>query len=176
MTVDLKNFIASFPDFPEDGILFRDISPLIGNGEAYRQAIDQIAEFAKPLKPDLIAGPESRGFIVGSPLAYSMNIGFVTARKENKLPGQSIAESYQLEYGGANTLEMETDSIKAGQRVLIVDDLLATGGTISATKKLIERLGGIVVGVAFIVELEALNGREKIMESSPIPFLALIEY
>ena len=175
MTIDLKKYIAAYPDFPEEGILFRDISPLIGNGDAYKQAIDQIAEFAKPLTPDLIVGPESRGFIVGSPLAYALNIGFVAARKGHKLPGESVNESYELEYG-QNSLEIGIESVKVGQRVLIVDDLLATGGTINATRNIVEKLGGIVVGVAFLVELEELKGREKIMENGDVPFLALIEY
>jgi adenine phosphoribosyltransferase len=176
MTVDLNNYIAIVPDFPEPGIEFRDISPLIGDGVAYKQAIDQISNFAKPLKPDLIAGPESRGFIVGSPLAYALEIGFVAARKGGKLPRAATSATYTLEYGGENTLEIHNDAIIPGQKVLIVDDLLATGGTINATRKIVEELGGVVVGTAFIIELEALKGREKIMEAGDVPFLALLEY
>ncbi|MDR0899520.1 MAG: adenine phosphoribosyltransferase [Lactobacillaceae bacterium] len=175
MTVDLHDYIATVQDYPEPGILFRDVNPLIGDGVAYKQAIDQIADFARPLKPDIIAGPEARGFIVGSPLAYALGTGFVPARKYGKLPREAVSATYELEYG-TNTLEMHVDAIKPGQRVLIVDDLLATGGTIAATMDLVRQLGGIVVGTAFIIELEDLVGREKIMANEEVPFLALLEY
>ena len=176
MTVDLHDFVATVEDYPEPGVSFRDISPLMGDGVAYKQAVDAIADFAKHLNVDLIAGPESRGFIVGSPLAYAMNIGFVPARKGGKLPREAVSASYTLEYGGVNELEIHKDAIKPGQRVLIDDDLLATGGTINATREIIEKLGGIVAGVAFIIELESLQGREKIMKAGEVPFLALMEY
>lgn len=176
MTVDLRDYIAAVPDFPEEGVIFRDISPLMGDGVAYKQAVDAIADFAKDLNVDLIAGPESRGFIIGSPLAYSLGVGFVPARKGGKLPREAVSATYTLEYGGVNELEIHADAIKPGQRVLIVDDLLATGGTINATREIIEKLGGVVAGTAFIIELEALHGREKIMSAGDVPFLALLEY
>ncbi|MCO6183881.1 adenine phosphoribosyltransferase [Leuconostoc fallax] len=174
--VDLHNYIATVKNYPEPGISFRDISPLMGDGVAYRQAINAIADFAKDLNVDLIAGPESRGFIVGSPLAYTMGIGFVPARKGGKLPRKAIQSTYELEYGGVNVLEIHEDAIQPGQRVLIVDDLLATGGTINATREIIEKLGGVVAGVAFIIELNDLNGRGKIMSSGEVPFLSLMTY
>ncbi|CAH1854398.1 adenine phosphoribosyltransferase [Convivina praedatoris] len=174
--IDLHDYVATVKDYPEPGISFRDISPLMGSGLAYREAINQIQEFAKDLNVDLIAGPESRGFIVGSPLAYALGVGFVPARKSGKLPRAAVSASYTLEYGGINELEIHQDAIKPGQRILIVDDLLATGGTINATREIIEKLGGVVAGVAFIIELEALHGREKIMEAGEVPFLALMEY
>lgn len=174
--IDLHDYVASVKDYPEEGVIFRDISPLMGNGEAYKKSIDQIVDFAKDLNVDLIAGPESRGFIVGSPLAYAMGIGFVPARKMGKLPRKAVSASYTLEYGGVNELEIHEDAIKPGQRVLIVDDLLATGGTINATRKIVEELGGVVAGVAFIIELKDLHGRDKIMQAGQVPFLALMEY
>jgi len=176
MTVDLHNYVATVENFPEIGVDFRDISPLMGDGLAYKQAIDSIADFAKNLDVDLVAGPESRGFIVGSPLAYALNIGFIPARKGGKLPREAERASYTLEYGGENILEIHKDAIKPGQRVLIVDDLLATGGTINATREIIEKLGGVVAGVAFIIELEALHGRDKIMQAGVVPFLTLMTY
>lgn len=177
MTVDLYNYVATVENFPEPSVNFRDISPLMGDGVAYKQAVDAIADFAKDLNVDLIAGPESRGFIVGSPLAYALNIGFVPARKGGKLPRAAVSAAYSLEYGGENVLEIHQDAIKPGQRVLIVDDLLATGGTINATREIIEKLGGIVAGVAFIIELTDLHGREKIMQNGrEVPFLTLMTY
>lgn len=176
MTVDLHNYVATVENFPEPGVDFRDLSPLMGDGVAYKQAVDEIADFAKDLAIDLIAGPESRGFIVGSPLAYALNVGFVPARKGGKLPREAVSASYTLEYGGENVLEIHKDAIKPGQRVLIVDDLLATGGTINATREIIEKLGGVVAGVAFIIELKALHGREKIMEAGDVPAMALMTY
>ncbi|MDR2660922.1 MAG: adenine phosphoribosyltransferase [Lactobacillaceae bacterium] len=175
MTINLKDYIATIQNYPEDGIVFRDVNPLIGSGIAYHQAIDEIVEFARELKPDIIAGPEARGFIVGSPLAYTLGLGFVPARKYGKLPREAVTASYELEYG-TSELQMHTDAIKPGQRVLIVDDLLATGGTISATMELVRKLGGEVVGTAFFIELKELHGREKIMAEKDIPLLALMEY
>ncbi|MDF7636734.1 adenine phosphoribosyltransferase [Leuconostocaceae bacterium ESL0958] len=173
---NLYDYVATVENYPEPGVSFRDISPLMGNGQAYKVAIDQIVDFAKDLNVDLIAGPESRGFIVGSPLAYALGVGFVPARKSGKLPRAAVSASYTLEYGGINELEIHEDAIRPGQRVLIVDDLLATGGTINATRQIVEKLGGVVAGVAFIIELEALHGREKIMQAGEVPFLALMEY
>ncbi|MDN6899798.1 adenine phosphoribosyltransferase [Oenococcus sicerae] len=175
MEIDLHDYIATTPDFPEKGVMFRDINPLIGNGAAYRQAINQLIDFARPLHPDIIAGPEARGFVVGSPMAYQMGIGFVPARKYGKLPRKSVNAKYGLEYGHSE-LQMHVDAIQPGQRVFIVDDLLATGGTITATMNLVRQLGGIVVGTGFFIELEDLNGRENIMKIDNVPFKALLEY
>ncbi|MDF7626943.1 adenine phosphoribosyltransferase [Lactobacillaceae bacterium L1_55_11] len=174
--INLRDYVATIENYPEPGISFRDISPLLGNGPAYRQAINEILAFARGLSVDLIAGPESRGFIVGSPLAYALGVGFVPARKKGKLPREAVKADYTLEYGGVNELEMHEDAIQPGQRVLIVDDLLATGGTINATRQLVEKLGGVIAGVAFLIELEDLHGREKIMSAGEVPFLALMEY
>lgn len=163
MTFDFKKYIASIPDFPEAGIIFRDVTPLMADGQAYREATKAIVAYTERLGGvDVIVGPESRGFIVGGPVAYELGIGFVPARKAGKLPRKTVKQDYELEYGGVNTLELHADAIKPGQRVLITDDLLATGGTIEATIKLIEQLGGIVVGLAFLIELDNLKGREKL--------------
>lgn len=159
--MDLKKYIAEIPNFPQKGILFRDITPLMNSGEAFAYASDQLITYATKVKAELIVGPEARGFIFGCPVAYAMKIGFVPVRKPNKLPRETVSFKYDLEYG-SNTLCIHADSIKKGQRVLIIDDLLATGGTIDATIKLVESLGGIVVGCAFLIELLALNGRKKI--------------
>jgi len=159
--MDLNKVIISIPDYPVEGVLFRDITPLLGNGEAFKYAEDQIIEFAKSLNVDVVVGPESRGFIVGCPVAHELGVGFVPARKPGKLPRETVSYEYSLEYG-TNKLEIHKDSIKPGQRVLITDDLLATGGTIDAVIKCIESLGGIVVGCAFIIELVDLKGAEAL--------------
>lgn len=159
--MDLKKYIASIPDYPKKGIIFRDISPLMANGAAYREATQEIVEYAKEKQVDMVVGPEARGFIVGCPVAYEMNIGFAPVRKPGKLPRETIEVSYDKEYG-TDTLTIHKDAIKPGQRVLIIDDLLATGGTIAATIKLVEELGGIVVGCAFLIELSDLHGRDNI--------------
>jgi len=159
--MNYKDYIASIPDFPTEGILFRDITPLMADGKAFRAACEEITEFCKAKGAQVIAGPESRGFIIGCPVASQLEIGFVPVRKPNKLPRETISCEYALEYG-TNTLEMHKDAIKPGQKVVIIDDLLATGGTVEATIKMIESLGGVVVGCAFMIELEALNGREKL--------------
>lgn len=159
--MNLKDYIASIPDFPEEGIIFRDISPLMADGKAYHEATNLIADYAREKKVDMIVGPEARGFIVGCPVAYELGIGFAPARKKGKLPRETVEVSYGLEYG-QDVLALHKDAIKPGQRVLICDDLLATGGTIAATIELIEKLGGIVVGAAFLVELMDLKGRDKI--------------
>lgn len=170
--MDLKKYIASIKDFPEKGIIFRDITPLMANGEAFAEACDQMLEFAKERKVDVVVGPESRGFIFGCPVAKDLRVGFVPVRKPNKLPRETISYKYALEYG-ENELHMHKDGIKPGQRVLIVDDLLATGGTIDATIKIVEDLGGIVAGCTFLVELEDLKGRELIKEHD---ILTLIKF
>ena len=135
----------------------------MANGEAYKQATDELVDYAKNKNVDMVVGPEARGFIVGCPIARELGVGFAPARKKGKLPRKAISASYTLEYSTA-TLQMEEDSIKPGQRVLVVDDLLATGGTISATIEMVEKMGGIVVGCAFLIELKDLNGREKIKD------------
>lgn len=161
--MDLKEYIASIPDYPEKGVIFRDITPLMANGLAYREATKQIAAYARKQKVDHIVGPEARGFTIGCPVAYELGVGFAPARKKGKLPRETIEVSYALEYGEA-TLALHKDAIKPGERVLICDDLLATGGTIAATIQLVEELGGIVAGTAFLIELTDLKGRDKIKD------------
>jgi len=170
--IELEDLIRDVPDFPKPGIIFKDIMPLLANGLALRQTIDSMATAAAELRPDVILGAEARGFILGSALAYKLGCGFVTARKPGKLPYTTINVGYQLEYGEA-IIEMHTDAIAPGQRVLIVDDLLATGGTTAATVQLVEKLGGAVVGVAFVIELTFLNGRERLGNHD---VFALIQY
>ena len=150
--INLYDYIAAVPNFPKEGILFRDVTPLMQNGEAFVAACDELIKFAKEVGAEVIAGPESRGFIFGCPIAKELGIGFVPVRKPNKLPREVITCEYSLEYG-TNTLCMHKDAIKPGQKVLIVDDLLATGGTVKATIKMINELGGVVVGAAFLIEL-----------------------
>ncbi len=157
--MDLKNYIASIKDFPKEGILFRDITPLMGDGQAFHYATKLMEDYAKKLNVDVIVGPESRGFIFGCPVAYSLNVGFVPVRKPGKLPRETVSAEYALEYG-TNELHMHSDSIKKGQRVLIIDDLLATGGTVKATIDLVNKMGGVVVGCAFLIELDDLKGRD----------------
>lgn len=161
MALDLYKYVASIPDYPEKGIIFRDILPLMADGEAFKQATDEITAFARERNVDMVVGPEARGFIVGCPVAYELGVGFAPARKKGKLPRATVSASYQLEYG-ETTLQMENDSVKPGQRVLVVDDLLATGGTIGATIDMVEQMGGKVVGAAFLIELKALNGRKNL--------------
>lgn len=161
MALDLYKYVASIPDYPEKGIIFRDILPLMADGEAFKQATDEITAFARERQVDMVVGPEARGFIVGCPVAYKLGVGFAPARKKGKLPRATVSASYQLEYGEA-TLQMENDSVKPGQRVLVVDDLLATGGTIGATVDMVEQMGGKVVGAAFLIELKELEGRKHL--------------
>ena len=159
--MDFKKYIASIPDFPQPGVLFRDITPLMSDGEAFHAATSEIQKFAEQVGAEVIAGPESRGFIFGCPVAANLHIGFVPVRKPGKLPRETISYRYDLE-DGSNELHMHKDAITPGQKVLIVDDLLATGGTVQATIKMIEELGGVVVGCAFLIELEGLKGREAL--------------
>ncbi|MCD2257362.1 adenine phosphoribosyltransferase [Agrilactobacillus fermenti] len=161
--MDYKQFVADVPDFPEKGVTFRDISPLMEDGEAYSQATNDIAHYAADKGVEMICGPEARGFIVGCPVAYKLGVGFAPARKKGKLPRETVSVSYNLEYGKAS-LYMHKDAVKPGQKVLVVDDLMATGGTIAATIELVEKLGGIVVGTAFLIELRDLHGRDKIKD------------
>jgi adenine phosphoribosyltransferase len=156
--MDYKKYIATIKDFPVKGILFRDITPLMANGTAFKTACNELKEFAKAQGAEIIVGPESRGFIFGCPIAFELGIGFAPVRKPNKLPRETVSLSYDLEYG-SNTLCMHKDAILPGQKVLIIDDLLATGGTVKATIELVERLGGVVVGCGFLIELKDLNGR-----------------
>lgn len=170
--MNYKDYIADIPDFPQEGILFRDVTPLMADGEVFKKACDEIITFAKEVNAEVVVGPESRGFIFGCPVAYEMGIGFVPVRKPGKLPRETVSVSYDLEYG-SNELQVHKDSIKKGQRVLIVDDLLATGGTVDATIQMVEELGGIVAGCAFLIELAGLNGREHLKE---YPVFALMSY
>lgn len=157
----LEEYVRSIPDFPEKGIIFRDVTSVLQDADGLKLAIDTMQEKIKDLDFDVVAGPESRGFIFGTPLAYNNHKPFVLIRKKGKLPCETVEMEYDLEYGTA-TIEMHKDSIKKGQRVLIVDDLIATGGTTEAMIKLIESLGGEVVGVVVLIELAGLKGREKI--------------
>lgn len=159
--MDYKKYIKIVQDWPKKGIEFKDITPLMDNGKAFKSAVDEVVEYAKDKEVDIIVGPEARGFIIGCPVAYALETGFVPVRKEGKLPREVIKVNYGLEYG-ENVLTLHKDAIKPGQRVLITDDLLATGGTIEATIQLVESLGGIVVGCAFLIELSYLNGLEKL--------------
>jgi len=159
--MDLKSFITIVPDWPKPGISFKDISSLMENGEAYRYATDQIVEYAKDKAIDIVVGPEARGFIIGCPVAYALGVGFAPVRKDGKLPRETVKVEYGLEYG-KDVLTIHKDAIKPGQRVLITDDLLATGGTIEATIQLVEELGGIVAGIAFLIELTYLDGKDKL--------------
>lgn len=161
--MDLEKYIAIVEDYPSKGISFKDITPLMADGEAFKHATDQIVEFAKEKEIDIVVGPEARGFIIGCPVAYALGVGFAPVRKPGKLPRETIEVDYSLEYG-KNTLTLHKDAVKPGQRVLIIDDLLATGGTIEATKNLVEKLGGKVVGAAFLIELSYLNGRDKLKD------------
>ena len=160
-TAQLATLIDDVPDFPKKGILFKDITTLLKDARAFRQAIDQMTDTVRKYEPRLVIGMESRGFIFAAPIAYQLAAGFVPVRKLGKLPGDVISTEYDLEYG-TNTLELHSDAISPGDRVLIVDDLLATGGTVSATIQLVERLQGHVVAVAFLVELTDLKGRERL--------------
>ncbi|MBM7569552.1 adenine phosphoribosyltransferase [Aquibacillus albus] len=159
--MDYKKYITIVDDWPKKGVRFKDITTLMDNGTAYKSAVDEIVEYSKVRNIDLVVGPEARGFIVGCPVSYALEVGFAPVRKEGKLPREVIKVDYGLEYG-QNVLTIHKDAIKPGQRVLITDDLLATGGTIEATIKLVEQLGGIVVGCAFLIELTYLNGRDKL--------------
>ena len=157
----LKDYVRTIPDFPEPGIMFRDITTVIQDPDGLQLAVNEMQDLIKDLDIDVVVGAESRGFIFGTAIAYNLKKGFVMIRKKGKLPCETVSEDYDLEYGSA-TLEMHKDSIKPGQRVVIVDDLIATGGTIKAMIKMIEKLGGIVAGVLVMVELEGLHGREAL--------------
>ena len=168
--MDLKQHIRSIPDFPKPGILFYDISTLLAHPEAWRATVERLAEEVRPQRPDLLIGIESRGFLVAAPLAFAIGGGFAMVRKKGKLPGRTVRYSYDLEYG-TDTIEIQEDAISPGQRVVIVDDLLATGGTIAATLRLLEKLGADVVGVAVLIELEALKGRSALNGADVTSFI-----
>jgi adenine phosphoribosyltransferase len=168
--LELAPLIRDIPDFPKKGILFKDITTLLKDPRAFKQSIDQLTEKVRVHRPDVVIGMESRGFIFAAPIAYLLNAGFVPVRKLGKLPGEVISTEYDLEYG-TNTLELHRDAIGRGARVLIVDDLLATGGTVSATIELVERLQGEVVAVAFLVELTDLNGRDRLEDYEVISLI-----
>lgn len=158
---NLKKAIRDVPDFPKKGIIFKDITTLLAKGDLFGQAIDQIAEYCKEKKVTKIVGMESRGFIVGSALAYKLGLGFVPVRKKGKLPYKTISATYDLEYG-TDTIQIHEDAIAPGEKILIVDDLLATGGTAKATIELVNKLKAEIAGIAFIIELGFLNGKEKL--------------
>lgn len=167
-----QDYITNVPDFPIEGIQFKDITPLIGNQLAFHSAIDDLTAFAKEKGANVVIGPDARGFIIGAPVAYALNAGFVPVRKPGKLPREVLTYDYSLEYG-TNTLCMHKDAIKPGDKVVIMDDLLATGGTVEATIKLVEEAGGKVVGLGFMIELIDLKGRDKI---KGYPIKVLMQY
>lgn len=168
----LRTLVRDVPDFPREGILFKDITTLLGDAEGFRHAIDGLAASFRDAGVDVVVGVESRGFVLGGALAYLLGAGFVPVRKQGKLPGSTVSVAYALEYGEA-VLEIHADAIRSGQRVLIVDDLLATGGTAQATVDLVERLGGDIVGIAFLIELGALEGARALGER---PRVSLIRF
>ena len=170
--MDLKELVRNIPDFPKEGILFRDITPLIGDAEGFEALIDRMADSLRGQKIDVVVGPEARGFIFGATLAHALHAGFVPARKPGKLPYQTIGYQYGLEYG-TDELQIHADAIRPGQRVAIVDDLLATGGTALACAKLVEQAGGVVVGFTFAIELCDLNGRETLKD---YPVHTILQY
>jgi len=171
--MDLKAKIRVIEDYPKPGISFKDITTLFQDGQAFNYAVKELAKAFAEKEIDLVVGPEARGFLIGAPLAYEMGVGFVPVRKKGKLPSEVIQYTYTLEYG-EDTLEIHADAIKPGQRVLIADDLLATGGTISATVELIKKLGGEVVGLGFLIELAFLEGRKKLQGDYQIE--SLVKY
>jgi adenine phosphoribosyltransferase len=161
VTVELEAKVRDVPDFPRPGIVFKDIMPLLADPSALREAVERLAAFAGPRRPDLVLGAESRGFILGGALAVHLGCGFIAARKPGKLPWRTVSVEYALEYG-VDALELHEDAVPAGARVLVHDDVMATGGTAKAKVELVEQLGGQVVGVAFLVELAFLRGREQL--------------
>ena len=169
--MDLKQVIRGVPDFPKRGILFYDISTLLAHAEAWQETVRRLADALIPHRPEMLIGIESRGFLVAAPVAFALDRGFVMIRKKGKLPGPIIPHSYALEYG-SDTVEIQSDAIAAGQRVVVLDDLLATGGTMAAAVRLCRMLGGNVVGAAFIIELAELSGRKKL----DVPVTALLSY
>jgi adenine phosphoribosyltransferase len=172
MGIDLRERVRDVPDWPEQGVVFRDITPLLRDPVALDQTVRELAEWGKDVRPDVVLGAEARGFILGAAIAREIGCGFVPARRPGKLPPETVGATYALEYG-KNTLELHPETIRPGDRVLIHDDVLATGGTVEAIAGLVEGLGAEVVGVEFIIELTFLNGRERLAK---YPFHALIAY
>ncbi|MAF94587.1 MAG: adenine phosphoribosyltransferase [Rhodospirillaceae bacterium] len=170
--MDLKDHIRSIPDFPKPGILFYDISTLLAHADAWQVALGRLAKMVGQYQPDVLAGIESRGFLVAAPLASRLGLGFTMIRKKGKLPGDTIGHEYELEYG-TDTIEIQSDAVEKGQRMVILDDLLATGGTMAASIELINKVGAEVVGAACIIELTFLDGRSKLND---VPFDALMAY
>ena len=170
--IRLEDFIRDVQDFPQQGVLFKDITPLLQDGSAFHASIDRLAAHYAGAGIQTVVGVESRGFIFGAPLAYQLNCGFIPVRKFGKLPNETVSVEYALEYG-TNVVEMHRDAVKPGERVLIVDDLLATGGTVSAAMELVEKLGGHIAGIAFLVELTFLKGRDHLKGHD---VFALIKY
>jgi adenine phosphoribosyltransferase len=161
VTLDLASKIRDVPDFPKEGIVFKDVMPLIADPDYFADTIRQLAEWSRPREPDLVLGAEARGFIFGGALAYELGSGFIAARKPGKLPWETVEATYELEYG-TDSLQMHRDAVTQGSRVIVLDDVLATGGTAHAKVALVEQLGGTVVGVLFVIELTFLNGRERL--------------
>ncbi|MCD6404725.1 MAG: adenine phosphoribosyltransferase [Planctomycetes bacterium] len=172
MALDLKDYIRSIPGFPKEGIVFRDITPLLADAAALREASKRIADHFRDKKPELVVGAEARGFIFGTAVALELDVGFAPVRKPGKLPAKTVEYSYELEYG-TDTLTMHWDAVKPGQKVLLIDDLLATGGTMEACAHMVEELGGEVVGCGFVIELSFLDGRKKF---SAYDVFSLIDY
>lgn len=170
--MDLSKIIRDIPDFPQEGVLFRDITPVLQNAEALKEAVNQFCQQLADVEFDYVLGPESRGFIFGVPVAYAMGKGFIPVRKPGKLPCKVIAKKYDLEYG-SNTLEMHADALKPGDKVVVVDDLIATGGTTKAICELVEEAGAEIVSLNFFIELKALNGRELLKN---YPIQSIIQY
>ena len=169
--MDLKQHIRAIPDFPKPGILFYDISTLLAHPHAWRATVERLAEAVRPHKPDLLVGIESRGFLVAAPLALALGCGFAMVRKQGKLPGHTIRYTYDLEYG-TDTIEIQEDAIAAGQRVIVLDDLVATGGTLQAAVELVQQRGGIVAAAACIIELGFLKARDRIQ----VPLTSMVVY
>ena len=169
--MDLKDHIRSIPDFPKEGILFYDISTLLAHADAWQVALGRLAKLVGRYQPDLLAGIESRGFLVAAPVAYALGCGFAMIRKQAKLPGDILAHTYKLEYG-SDTIEIQTDATTTGQKVVVLDELLATGGTLAAAIELLRKLGADVCGAACIIELDFLDGRDR----SDVPFDSLVAY
>ncbi|NEP43190.1 MAG: adenine phosphoribosyltransferase [Okeania sp. SIO2H7] len=170
--MELKSLIRDIPDFPKSGILFRDITTLLSDRDGLRYVVDKMTEICSEFSPDYILGMESRGFLFGAPLAYKLGVGFIPVRKPGKLPAEVYSAEYDLEYG-KDTLQMHQDAMPPGSKVVIVDDLIATGGTAAATAKLVEQANCKLVGFVFLIELTALGGRDKLPK---VPIISLIEY
>lgn len=171
-SLDLTKYIRDIPDFPKEGIIFKDITPLLQNKDAFRQAVDQMCDKYKDTHIDVVVGVEARGFIFGAAVAYKLGRGFIPIRKPGKLPFDTVSKTYALEYG-QDTVEVHKDAFESGKKVLVVDDLLATGGTVGAVCELIEQVGGDIIGISFLIELTFLNGIEKIKK---YPIDVLIKY